>query len=501
MINQISSGMQPRSIMIKPQAMSTKGHQIAMTAPKAQYDKVSFGGINSAAKLANSEGIAKAVAAAREVVGKKHKDVSKLVSSAVQEVMTDGAGEAVKKLSEKNTNILSSLQAVAKDAKTAVKGAKAEEVTAKAMEVVNSALGDYKAVEGGKFLKSKGLHKFLELANTNQAVFSAMFALGLAGVLRPATIYALPAKNKDDNAYAAGHSISSGLIGFAASLLINAPVAKAVKNVKANANDYLKPETIKNMGKVVDGQLTGKNVDIATRYLNMIPEIGFAIPKACVTVALVPFLLKNVFGLEKGKGKNAPKAEQPQVAQNQPAKGEDKKVSFGAAAPDAKKVGLIQKALSKAVAGVMNFKPAQKLFEKTANSDVNIVKHLSALNGLIISGMYVVKTLQNDKLDPERKPTLAINQAAVSVVSTVLGYTFDKVANKKVDKVIEKFQAANMGKGAEKLAEYAGGIKAAASMMIFGTVYRYISPVLVTPIANKLGNIVADRKAQKAQQA
>jgi hypothetical protein len=38
-------------------------------------------------------------------------------------------------------------------------------------------------------------------------------------------------------------------------------------------------------------------------------------------------------------------------------------------------------------------------------------------------------------------------------------------------------------------------------MMIFGTVYRYLSPVLVTPIANKIGNYMSEKKAAKAQKA
>lgn len=514
MIKQISNGSQSVPVAL---GLKTKNIQTPVVKPVlskgtlskiSNNDTVSFGAINPAAKLANSESLAKVITKAREVVGKKGKEATKLVTTALQDVMADNlAGESVKKLAQKDATIVSFLQSVASEAKDAVKGSKAEELTSKAMGVINSAISDYSAVEGGKFLKSKGLHKFLELANTNQAVFDSLFALGLAGVLRPATIYALPAKNKDDNAYAAGHSISSGLIGFGMSLLINAPVAKAMKNVKENASKYLKSDTIDKMGKVVGGQLTGKNVDIATRYVNMIPKLAFAVPQACLTVALVPPLLKNVFGIEKGKTKakdqvsGKVEVQAKTQVQSKEQSNEGKKISFGGANVNAKKIGLVQNLLSKAVAAVMNNKFAQKVVEKTAKSDINIVKHLTALSGVLISGMYVVRTLKNDKLDSERKSTLAINQAAVSVVSTVLGYTFDKVANTKIEKFIEKFQAANLSKGAEKLSEYAGGIKAAASMMIFGTVYRYLSPVLVTPIANKIGSIVNEQRAAKAEKA
>jgi hypothetical protein len=495
MINKISSGMQSTQ-MLKTQQKVANYQTPAMTKP--QHDSVSFGG---AAKFASAEGLSKAIEAAKQVIGKNGAEASKLVSSAVQEVMSGKAGEAVSKLTKNDSKLVPVLQTVASDAKNLVRGVEPDKVTAKAMEIVNANIGE---LQGGKFLRSKGLHKVLDMANSNQAVFDALFALGLAGVLRPATIYALPTKNKDDNAYAAGHSISSGLIGFGMSLLINAPIANAMKNVKNNPKQYLKNDTIKKLGKIAKDPITGnaalagKNFDIATRYVNMLPKIAFAIPQACLTVALVPVMLKNVFGIEKGKSKKTAEPA-PQVAKNTHQK-DEKKISFGGAPVDGKKVGVIKNALSKVVAGVLNNKTAQKIVDKTAKSDVNIVKHLSALNGMIISGMYVVRTLKNDKLDPERKSTLAVNQATVSIVSTVLGYFFDAKANKKIDKLAQKFQAANFDKAPAKLAECTNGIKAATSMMIFGLVYRYISPVLVTPIANKIGNAINAHKHAKAEQ-
>ena len=490
MINQVSNSFQTMTTTGKVQS-KVENRYYSKTIGLSK-DSVSFGGLG-AAKLANSDSLKALVKAGRELVGGKYKQVSKVVADAAQEVLNPGSGvsEAAKKFAQKNQTILNTFVKeagdVAKEGATKLDNAAFQK---KAMEMVNAALESYPSVEKGKFLKSKGLHKFLEMANSNQAVFSAAYAILLACILRPITIFSLPAKNKEDNAYSAGHSISSGLIGFAASMLINNPVAKAVKNVKNNPDKYL-GKSFDYVKKNAEGQLSGKNMDIATRYMNMIPEIAFAVPKACVTVALVPIILKNVFGLEKGKSKKV--AQQPQ--QPQQAK---KDVAFKGASP--KKVGFVTDLLSKGVAKVLKSKTAQKIIDKTAASDFNIVKHLSALNGLIISGMYVTRTLNNDKLDPERKQTLAINQASVSVVSTILGYSFDKIANKQIDKFIQRFQAANYGKGAAKLSEYAGGVKAAASMMIFGTVYRYLSPVLVTPIANKLGNMLQERKAAKAQE-
>ncbi|MBR1754201.1 hypothetical protein IJ732_05125 [bacterium] len=519
MITKISSGMQSTPMLNKSQPKVAQRSGMN-TAP--QHDSVSFGGINAkAAKLANSEEIAKVIGVAREVVGKKSKDVNKLVSSAVNEVMNGQTGEAVKKLSEKSADVVPVIQNIAakvhgiaggeivqevKSAKAlgktkALENAKkaftSDGVKSRAMGILGSTLEDYKAVEGGKLLKNEKFHKILESANANSAVFNAAFALGLAGILRPATIYAMPTKNKDDNAYAAGHSISSGLIGFAASMLINNPLANAIKNVRKNPQQYLKDETIQNLGKVTKNGLNGAKADIATKYINLGTELAFAIPQACATIALVPLMLKHVFHLEKGKGKAKP--EQAQQAQQQVAQQGEKKVSFSGAPVDGKKVGPIKHLLSKGVAAIMNNKTAQKLFDKTAKSDVNIVQHLSAAKGLLISGMYAYRTLTNDKLESERKRTLAVNQIGVSLVSTVLGYTFSIAAGKKIDKIAEKFMAANLKKVTpDKMGGLIGGIKAASSLMIFSTVYRYLSPVLVTPIANKIGSIINEKHSEKA---
>ena len=89
----------------------------------------------------------------------------------------------------------------------------------------------------GKFadwiVKTPIAHKFLKLAGKNPAVFEATAALVVAGALRPATIMALPASkaDKEKNKKAASHSISSGLIGLASSILLFQPVTAALKKI------------------------------------------------------------------------------------------------------------------------------------------------------------------------------------------------------------------------------------------------------------------------------
>ena len=139
----------------------------------------------------------------------------------------------------------------------------------------------------------------------------------------------------------------------------------------------------------------------------------------------------------------------------------------------------------------------KNMVAKTAKNKIDVVKHLSATIGLIISGLYIKRTLANDKLAPEQKTTLAINQGIVSATATTLGYSVEGLTRKKIDIFARKYSAVNYKSPGLKSLQ--GGIKAATQMMIFATMYRYIAPVLVTPIANTIGNnIQAKKKAAAA---
>ncbi len=148
--------------------------------------------------------------------------------------------------------------------------------------------------------------------------------------------------------------------------------------------------------------------------------------------------------------------------------------------------------ISMGQAKILDTKIAKRIVLATVENKIDIVKHISSGIGLIISGLYIKKTLANDKLAPQQKTTLAINQGAVSVTATILGYTFEGLADKKINSFIKKFNAVNVENKELKL--YQGGIKAAASMMIFAMMYRFVAPVVVTPIANHIGNKIQAKK-------
>jgi len=64
--------------------------------------------------------------------------------------------------------------------------------------------------------------------------------------------------------------------------------------------------------------------------------------------------------------------------------------------------------------------------------------------------------------------------------------------NKHIDKFVRKYSAANINH--KELSVLRKGLGGAVGMMVFGLMYRYVAPVLVTPIANNIGNRIQAAK-------
>lgn len=147
-----------------------------------------------------------------------------------------------------------------------------------------------------KFYTSDKVKKVLEFAADKQLIFDAAFALLLTCILRPASIMVLPSKkNQDDQKYAAAHSIASGVIGFAISNIVFTPISNAIKKIKENPRLFITDE------KSYLFKDEDKYLKTAKIYLDRLPDIVGAIPKGILTIALIPPILKYVFGMEKKK--------------------------------------------------------------------------------------------------------------------------------------------------------------------------------------------------------
>lgn len=177
--------------------------------------------------------------------------------------------------------------------------------TAKVSEVAAKSFGD-------KILSSKTFGAILEYADDHTVACNALFALAFAGILRPATIMALPdeisGKNKKDKLNAAAHGISSGILGFITSTIIMSPFDAAMKKIKKDPAKYLGEGAKKYLGDLKAKGLTKtpkfKNVE---KLIKMGPDIIIGIPRAWITIALIPPILKYVFGMDPAKDKKKEK--------------------------------------------------------------------------------------------------------------------------------------------------------------------------------------------------
>lgn len=152
----------------------------------------------------------------------------------------------------------------------------------------------------------------------------------------------------------------------------------------------------------------------------------------------------------------------------------------------------VHEPLAKALSKFLSTKPIKNIIEKTKNYD--LLNHLMTFTSTVLSGFYIRQTLKNDKLDERKRKTLAINQAVVFLLSTIGCYAGDKATNKWYDKkIVSRFAAVNHNLERDTLKKYLFGFSSAKKIMIFGFIYRYLTPVIATPIANHIGNKLCEK--------
>ena len=167
-----------------------------------------------------------------------------------------------------------------------------------------------------KIFRADKFQKLLEVFENKTVVASTLVALIVAGVARPLTNIAMAGKNdKEDSMYAAAHAISSAVIGFVISSIVMAPFDKAFRKIKDDPKKYLQGlEEMLDVKEIGKRKLEkSKPYKKISKMAQMIPDtLVLGIPKAMLTIALIPPILKYVFHLEKGNKKEVAKNTQPQ---------------------------------------------------------------------------------------------------------------------------------------------------------------------------------------------
>lgn len=177
-----------------------------------------------------------------------------------------------------------------------------------------------------------------------------------------------------------------------------------------------------------------------------------------------------------------------------------------------------------------------------------VVDHMQVAGSVIISGMYMLKTLNNDDFDEDRKKTLAVNQGLTFAVSTFGSYLIDSKLDNIWEKFTQRYASKQLGdsKLSEKIAKLnepiikeaekkfgkpwkklskrqkpklidtlkyiednvpntgieskIRGMGVLKKLLVFGTVYRFISPVAVTPFASMISNKFFAKSKKSADQ-
>lgn len=309
-------------------------------------------------------------------------------------------------------------------------------------------------------------------------------ALVVAGGLRPATNIAMASdKDREDCVHAATHSISSALVGFGVTCSVMKPFTDAVQKFKDNPGKYL-PESMAEYYKI--GHLGARRVQGSGRFkatckmTEMIPEIIIGVPKAMLTIALIPPLLKYCFGIEKKK-KGEKQQEIPNTEINKDSIKETKEeaqkvIENDKNSPNFEGVkrprnfwkemqvrqrkaemyyhNTVVEGIAKNYFGkTMESKPMKWLGQATENLWIDAVELCSIVNSLIISTLYTVRTLQNPNLKEDKRRTLAVNDVLTFLVSTAVSLTANKSLAKYWNKVTHNYAAAQFNLEPAKLQE------------------------------------------------
>lgn len=296
---------------------------------------------------------------------------------------------------------------------------------------------------------NKTLKKGLELAADNGALFAASAMLVGSTVIRPAVIMATPNTDVENKKIACAKSYASSIASYLLMFALSKPLSNAIKKIDKNPSKYLAKDTISNLKEPHKSLVNSKPYILATQIFKLGSGLIAAAPKAMITATGVPYIMNTVF---------------PQKQNNPTFKGKNDKV--------VRKIGHI-----------IDNKKIQDFSKKYQNS--NFPMHITALTDILTTGIFVQQTYKNQKIDNNRKKTLAYNAEISTGLSLISAYTVDKALSKPTERFIEKFSKLN--KGQPNLEKQIEGIKIAKPILILAGIYYTAIPLLSTFIADRVG--------------
>ncbi len=313
---------------------------------------------------------------------------------------------------------------------------------------------------------NKIFKKGLEFAADNGALFVATASLALSTVARPIAIMSTPKTDKENKKYAAAKSLASSAVGYGIMLCASLPLVKAVKQIDENPSKFLKSETIKNLKYGEKSLSKSPKYNFATQLFKL--GLGFliAVPKSILTCALIPPLMKNIFG------KKSANNEHQQYG-----------IATVAALPrnDGAAFSFTGNRLPKYLGKIIDTKPVQILAEKFHKT--NFQQHIISLTDALATGTFITQVSKSKKIEPDRKKALMYNAGISTGLCIGGGYAINSLTRKSTDKFIENFKSAN--KNSPKLEKYVEGIKIAKPALILGGLYYIVIPLISTFLADR----------------
>ena len=298
---------------------------------------------------------------------------------------------------------------------------------------------------------NKTFKKGLEFAAENGALFSAATIFGCSVGVRPLSIWMTPYVDKENKKVLCAKSIASSFAGYLMMFGISKPVANSIKKIDKNPEKYLSSKTVQNLKEESKTLQYSKAYIFATQMFKLGLGVATAVPKALLTVAGLPVVMKKVFPQEQEK--------------------HQQNISF-----KGKKDGL-----AKNIAKVINQDGMQNFSKKYKDS--NFPMHIVALTDILTTATFIHETNRGKKIKEERKKTLDYNAAISTGLSILSSYVVDKLLDKPTEKFIENFKKAN--KGLPNVEKQVEGIRIAKPILIMAGIYYTLIPFLSAFLSEK----------------
>ena len=298
---------------------------------------------------------------------------------------------------------------------------------------------------------NKTFKKGLEFAAENGALISAATIFGCSVGVRPLSIWMTPYVDKENKKVLCAKSIASSFAGYLMMFGISKPVANSIKKIDKNPEKYLSSKTVQNLKEESKTLQYSKAYTFATQMFKLGLGVVTAIPKALLTVAGLPVVMKKAFPQKQETNR-----------QNINFKG--------------KKDGL-----AKNIAKVINQDGMQKFSKKYKDS--NFPMHIVALTDVLTTATFIHETNRSKKIEEKRKKTLAYNAAISTGLSILSGYIIDKLLDKPTEKFIQNFRKAS--KGLLNVEKQVEGIRIAKPILIMAGIYYTLIPFMSAFLSEK----------------